>query len=165
MLDLARHFGTGRTLVGHAELTHALQAERITVEPGDMLVLRTGFAEKIVEMAGQPDSDVLHRYGAALDGTDNALLQWITDSGIVAICADNYAVEAYPARERQGPRAMLPLHHHCLFKLGLPLAELWYLKDLADWLHANGRHHFMLTAPPLRMPHAIGSPVTPIATV
>ncbi|MBV5325136.1 MAG: cyclase family protein, partial [Rhodospirillaceae bacterium] len=74
-------------------------------------------------------------------------------------------VEAYPAREQTGPRAMLPLHHHCLFKLGLPLAELWYLKDLADWLHANGRHHFMLTAPPLRLPHAIGSPVTPIATV
>ncbi len=76
-----------------------------------------------------------------------ALLQWITDSGIAAICADNYAVEAYPAREKTGPRAMLPLHHHCLFKLGLPLAELWYLKDLADFLHANGRHHFMLTAP------------------
>jgi len=165
LVDLARHFGTGRTLVGHAELTQALKADGIAVEPGDMLVLRTGFAEKVVEMAGQPDPEVLHAYGAALDGTDAALLQWITDSGIVAICADNYAVEAYPARERQGPRAMLPLHHHCLFKLGLPLAELWYLKDLADWLHANGRHHFMLTAPPLRMPHAIGSPVTPVATV
>ena len=165
LVDLARHFGTGRTLVGHAELMQALQAAGIAIEPGDMLVLRTGFAEKIVEMAGQPDPEVLHAYGAALDGTDAALLQWITDSGIVAICADNYAVEHYPARERQGPRAMLPLHHHCLFKLGLPLAELWYLKDLADWLHANGRHHFMLTAPPLRMPHAIGSPVTPIATV
>lgn len=165
LVDLARHFGTGRTLVGHAELTQALKADGIAVEPGDMLVLRTGFAEKVVEMAGQPDPEVLHAYGAALDGTDAALLQWITDSGIVAICADNYAVEAYPARERQGPRAMLPLHHHCLFKLGLPLAELWYLKDLADWLHANGRYHFMLTAPPLRMPHAIGSPVTPVATV
>ena len=165
LLDLARHFGTGRTLIGHAELMQVLQADGITIESGDMLVLRTGFAEKVVEMAGQPDPDVLHAYGAALDGTDAALLQWITDSGIVAICADNYAVEAYPARDRQGPRAMLPLHHHCLFKLGLPLAELWYLKDLADWLHANGRHHFMLTAPPLRLPHAIGSPVTPVATV
>ena len=116
-------------------------------------------------MNGQPDADTLHSYGAALDGTDEALLQWITDSGIAAICADNYAVEAYPARERSGPRPMLPLHHHCLFKLGLPLAELWYLKDLADWLRASGRHRFMLTAPPLRLPHAIGSPVTPIATV
>ena len=59
-------------------------------------------------MNGQPDADTLHSYGAALDGTDEALLQWITDSGIAAICADNYAVEAYPARERSGPRPMLP---------------------------------------------------------
>ena len=130
-----------------------------------MLLLRTGYAEKLVEMNGKPDGEMLHDYGAALDGTDPALLQWITDSGIAALCADNYAVEAYPARAASGQRPMLPLHHHCLFKLGLPLAELWYLKDLADWLHANGRHRCMLTAPPLRLPHAIGSPATPIATV
>ncbi len=165
LVDLEREFGTGRTLVGAAELQQAMRAQNVTVESGDMLVLRTGYAEAVVAMQGKPDANVLHQYGAALDGTDDALLQWITDSGIVAICADNYAVEAYPARERQGPRAMLPLHHHCLFKLGLPLAELWYLKDLADWLHAHDRNRFMLTAPPLRLPHAIGSPVTPIATV
>ena len=165
LVDLARHYGTGRTLIGAAELQAVLERDGIEVLPGDMLVLRTGYAEKVVEMAGKPDAEVLHTYGAALDGTDEALLAWISDSGIAAICADNYAVEAYPARERQGPRAMLPLHHHCLFKLGLPLAELWYLKDLADWLHAQGRHHFLLTAPPLRLPHAVGSPVTPIATV
>ena len=57
------------------------------------------------------------------------------------------------------------MHHHCLFKLGVPLAELWYLKTLADWLHGQGRNRFLLTAPPLRMPGAVGSPVTPIATV
>ncbi|CUJ64334.1 Putative cyclase [Achromobacter aegrifaciens] len=165
LVDLLRHYGPGRTLIGHAELMHVLKTDGISVETGDMLVLRTGYAEAVVAMNGTPDAETLHTYGAALDGTDQALLQWITDSGIAAICADNYAVEAYPAREKTGPRAMLPLHHHCLFKLGLPLAELWYLKDLADWLHANGRHHFMLTAPPLRLPHAIGSPVTPIATV
>jgi kynurenine formamidase len=45
------------------------------------------------------------------------------------------------------------------------LAELWYLKDLAEWLHANNRNRFLLTAPPLRLPGAVGSPVTPIATV
>lgn len=165
LLDLLRHFGTGRTLIGYAELMQVLRDDDIQIESGDMLVLRTGYAEAVIAMNGQPDADVLHTYGAALDGTDERLLQWISDSGITAICADNYAVEAYPARAKDGPRAMLPLHHHCLFKLGLPLAELWYLKDLAQWLHANGRHHFMLTTPPLRLPHAIGSPVTPIATV
>lgn len=166
LVDLHRHFGRARQLVGHAELMQVLAEDGIRVAPGDFLLLRTGFAELIMEMAGQPDGERLHASCAVLDGTDAALLQWITDSGIVAICADNYAVEAYPARERPpGPKSLLPLHHHCLFKLGLPLGELWYLKDLAEALHATGRHRFMLTAPPLRLPGAVGSPVTPIATI
>ncbi len=56
-------------------------------------------------------------------------------------------------RARAGPgRSILPLHHHCLFKLGVPLAELWYLNDLAEWLRAHGRTRFLLTAPPLGCP-------------
>ncbi len=111
---------------------------------------------------------MLHHSCCALDGRDDKLLNWITDAGIAALSADNYAVERYPARpapdgDRRHP--LLPLHHHCLFKLGLPLGELWYLRELADWLRANGRTRFQLTAPPLRLPGAVGSPVTPIATV
>jgi kynurenine formamidase len=165
LVDLARHLGLGRTLVNHAVLQSILQKDGIAVEPGDMLVLRTGFAEAIVRMAGRPDHAALETAGAVLDGADPALLDWISASGIAALCADNYAVEAYPARTSGPGRSILPLHHHCLFKLGVPLAELWYLKDLAEWLHANGRHRFLLTAPPLRLPGAVGSPVTPVATV
>jgi hypothetical protein len=36
---------------------------------------------------------------------------------------------------------------------------------LADWLCANNRSRFLLTTPPLRLPGAVGSPTTPIATV
>ncbi len=104
LVDLLRHYGPGRTLIGHAELIRALEADGIEIEAGDMLVLRTGYAEAVVAMNGKPDAEVLHGYGAALDGTDAALLQWITDSGIAAICADNYAVEAYPAREKRAAR-------------------------------------------------------------
>jgi hypothetical protein len=53
----------------------------------------------------------------------------------------------------------------CLFKLGIHLAELWYLRDLARWLAAHHRTRFLLTAPPLDLPGAVGSPVTPLATV
>ena len=45
------------------------------------------------------------------------------------------------------------------------LGELWYLKELAAWLCAAGRSRFLLTAPPLRLPGTVGSPVTPVATV
>ena len=60
---------------------------------------------------------------------------------------------------------MLPLHEHCLFKIGVPLGELWYLSDLAAWLRENGRSRLLLTVPLLRMPGAVGSPATPVATV
>ena len=53
----------------------------------------------------------------------------------------------------------------CLFKLGIPLGELFLLSDLADWLRANGRSRFLFTAPPLRLPGAVGSPVTGVGTV
>jgi hypothetical protein len=61
--------------------------------------------------------------------------------------------------------ATLPLHAHCLFKLGVYLGEMWLLSDLADWLREHKRPRFLLTAPPLRLPGAVGSPATPVATV
>jgi hypothetical protein len=42
---------------------------------------------------------------------------------------------------------------------------MWYLHELAAWLREHGRSRFLLTAPPLRMPGIVGSPVTPVATV
>lgn len=166
MVDLRAHLGDDRRLVDHATLAGIMAADGVTVEPGDVLVLHTGFAQRVLEMAGDPDPDFLHGGCAVLDGRDPALLGWITDSGIAAIAADNYAVEAFPARPGAAECcAILPLHEHCLFKLGVPLGELWHLTPLADWLRAAGRSRFLLTAPPLRLPGAVGSPVTPIATV
>jgi kynurenine formamidase len=49
--------------------------------------------------------------------------------------------------------------------LGVHLGELWFLADLANYLKLEKRSRFLLTAPPLRLSGAVGSPVTPIATV
>jgi len=166
LIDLAAHFGREFRTVGYDDLMRVIELDRVMVETGDMLLLRTGFAELIVEMDRHPDLDVLNRHCCALDGRDERLLQWITDSGIAALAADNYAVERMPARPAASANApLMPLHHHCIFKLGMPLGELWYLKELAAWLRSHRRSRFLLTAPPLRLPGAMGSPVTPIATV
>lgn len=165
LIDLKKHFGLARRAISFGDLQSVLETDRIEVRPGDMLLFRTGYTEVLVEMNRQPDKERLDQTGCVLDGRDNRLLQWITDSGVAALCADNYAVEGLPAREALGRRPALPLHQHCLFKLGVPLAELWWLKDLADWLGTNNRHAFLLTAPPFNLPGAVGSPVTPVATV
>ncbi len=165
LIDLLGHFGRARKAVGFDDLQRVMETDGVAVEEGDILLLRTGFTEMVLEMNKRPDKDLLDRSCATLDGRDDRLLQWISDSGIAAIGADNYAVEEFPARPREGRRPALPIHEHCLFKLGLPLGELWYLKELAEWFKAEGRNRCFLTAPPLRLPRAVGSPATPIATV
>src|SRR5690606_16334556 len=89
LVDFVRHFGHKRTLIGYQELTNVLRADKVEIEKGDMLVLRTGFAETVVEMAGKPDGDALHNAGAVLNGADEQLLNWITESGNAAICCEN----------------------------------------------------------------------------
>ena len=165
LLDLHHHFGPGRRAIGYDDLMQVLDADRIVVESGDMVCLHTGFADALLGMDRQPDAATLDGLGAALDGRDRRLLQWITDSGLSVLVADNYAVEAHPAGPCDGACATLPLHEHCLFRLGIHLGELWHLTPLAGWLRAHGRHRFLLTAPPLRLPGAVGSPATPVATV
>ena len=165
MVDLHAHVGRERVLIDYDRLQDILKKDAVEIEPGDMVCLHTGFAEMILEMNRQPDAHRLDNSCAALEGLDPRLLHWITDSGLVALIADNYAVEAHPASSHPGSCAALPLHEHCLFKLGVHLGEIWHLTPVASWLRAHGRNRFLLTAPPLRLPGAVGSPVTPIATV
>jgi hypothetical protein len=166
MIDLEAHFGRAHKLVGFAELMDVMEKDGVAVEEGDMVCLRTGFAQLLLEMNRTPDEKALHGSCAALDGRDEWLLNWITKSGLAALIADNYAVEAFPSRPcAEEHCAALPLHAHCLFKLGVNLGELWYLSELADWLRQHRRSRFLLTAPPLRLPGAVGSPATPVGTV
>jgi len=166
LVNLVKPFGRGRNLIGYDKLMQAISEQGVEVRQGDMLVLYTGYCDAVMEMAKHPDEAVLHQTGAALDGSDERLLDWIDASGISALIADNSAVEAYDTELKEcGPNGLLPLHDRCLFKLGIHLGELWWLGDLADFLDKAGRHAFLLTAPPLRLPGAAGSPVTPIATV
>lgn len=165
MIDLEGEFGREQVAVGYDELMKVMDTGHIQVEEGDMVCLHTGFAQMIVEMNGNPDKQRLHNSCAALNGRDNKLLNWITDSKLSVLIADNYAVEAYPAKKGDGCCAALPLHELCLFKLGIHLGELWHLTPLNNWLKANERSRFFLTAPPLRLPGAVGSPANPVATV
>ena len=125
MIDLEAHFGRSGEIVGYEQLMRVLEQDRVVVEPGDLVCLRTGFAEMLLAMNKQPDAELLRTTNCALDGRDERLL----------------------------------------FRLGVYLGEMWHLTELADWLRANGRNRFLLTAPPLRLPGAVGSPATPVATV
>jgi Putative cyclase len=165
MIDLCQLAGERRTVVGYDGLMQAMEADGVEVETGDMVCLHTGYADLLARHYGKVDAELAHNSCASLNGRDQRLLRWITDSGLSVLIADNFAVESFPAVEHIGCCAAAPLHEHCLFKLGVHLGELWHLTPLAQWLRTAGRTRFMLTAPPLRLPGATGSPTNPIATV
>jgi len=166
LIDVAHHLGNTSewTPVTMATVREIMAADNVVISPGDMVLLHTGFATQVLAWDRQPDAAKIQAMHPYLDGNDDEVLEWIAGSQMSALIADNYAVEGWAAPSRE-PHTLLPVHHLCLFKLGIPLGELWYLHDLAKWLRENNRSSFLLTAPPLRLPGVAGSPLTPVATV
>ena len=115
MIDLFAHFGRKRQPVGYDDLMRVMAADGVTVEAGDFVLLRTGFDEVVLEGNKTPDKERLQTSCAGLDGSDERLQQWVTETKLVALIADNYAVELLPTGLRPGrlrhaaPASALPV--------------------------------------------------------
>jgi kynurenine formamidase len=166
LIDVAYHLNNTEewTAVPMKTVREIMAADQVEVRPGDMVILHTGFTQKILDWDKNPDASRIQAMYPYLDGEDPEVLEWIADSQMSALIADNYAVEGWPAPNPE-PHTLIPVHNLCLFKLGIPLGEMWYTQELATWLRANNRSSFLLTAPPLRLPGTAGGPLNPIATV
>jgi hypothetical protein len=164
LVDVRKSGSGPEALVGYDALMAAMEAQGAQVEAGDFLCVYTGYGDLLLRDGAEVDPAALAAC-PGLDGGDRALLQWIERSGLAVICADNPMVEKMQGVSHCHGQAFLPLHEHCLVKLGIHLGELWWFGALAPWLAAHERAHFLLTAPPLNLPGAVGSPATPVATV
>lgn len=164
LVDLRQAKANAHGGVGYDALMRAIEAQGADVQEGDFLCTYTGFGDLLLREGEHVDAAALNAC-PGLDGTDKALLDWIDRSGLAAICADNAMVEKLEGVTRCEGQTCLPLHEHCLVKLGIHLGEFWWFGGIAPWLAEHKRAHFLLTAPPLNLPGAVGSPATPIGTV
>jgi kynurenine formamidase len=163
LVDLSQEKGQ----VGYDTLMRAIDRQGVEVATGDLFCFHTGTDALLLSMNRQPDAERIAHL-PSLDGRDERLLRWIDESGIAAICSDSTGIEEIRFSPPPGASAgfsVFPIHELCLFKLGIHLGELWHLHELKNWLHAQRRSAFLLTAPPWRLPGSVGSPVNPIATV
>src|ERR1700735_4008026 len=111
LIDLAHHLGDEWRGVDRAELEAIMAADGVVVEPGDVLLLHTGFATRVLEWEREPDPRKIHTMCSYLDARDPSLLEWIADSQISALVADNYAVEGMVGKGRDpGRHPVLPTH-------------------------------------------------------
>lgn len=133
-------------------LQKALKDANVTVESGDILIIRTGknarFAEKGITATA-----------AGLSGLSIECAEWVHDNEISAIISD-CAIDPQPS-EVTGVR--IPWHMMTLVMWGMPIVDNADLEALATTCAELGRWDFFLTIAPLRLMGGTGAPVNPIA--
>jgi len=133
--------------IGPRHLEQAAQRAGVAVGRGDIVLIRTGWAEQqgragIVSFDGEPGLDV----AAAL---------WLAEREIAALGADNFAVEVIPF----APGTVFPVHQRLIRDFAIPLMEGLLLHALAT----TGCREFLFIASPLPVVGGTGSPINPIA--
>lgn len=165
LLDVGRHKGGDNNrldpnaCVTLEDLEATAEAQDVSIEKHDILVLRTGSIPRYFEEEPDAAWDALTEPGLCYS---EALLAWLDDMEIPAIAADNLGVEKV-VQEIDGETIIIPLHGALIRDLGIVLSEIWWLEDLAADSAEDGQYSFLLVAAPLKMDQGTGSPVNPVA--
>jgi kynurenine formamidase len=131
----------------------------VTLQPGDVVMFRTGLGALIHEEGRHPERAVRPMATAGLPA-DDATLAWLWDHQISAIVSDNVAVEV---RLKEVPPGARRLHNEAIPLLGLVFGELFDLEALADDCATDGVYECLFVAKPLMIRGAVGSPANAVA--
>jgi kynurenine formamidase len=156
LLDVARHLGVdvieaGTPFTGDL-LDATCERQGVSVEPGDIVLLRTGAMSRF--LAGDRVGFATTNAGPSLHSVD-----WFHDHDVAAVATDNPTFECVEF-ERSVP---LPVHALHLVEMGMMQGQNWNLEELAADCAADGRSTFLLVATPEPVTGGTGAPVVPIA--
>ena len=142
LLDVARHNGVRALEPGYAitveDLEATAAAARVSVQRGDLLLIRTGHMSRYLDKKDWRHFDLDPFPGVSV----------------------HYAVEVRPS---ELPAFRNPFHVVAIANMGLTLGEIFFLEELAADCAADGRYAFLLVAPPLPVTRAVGTPINPYA--
>ena len=131
-----------------ADLEAALERQDLTIEPGDAVIIHTGWGVLW-------ERDVPRFLGAA-PGIGVAAAEWLAAQDPMLVGADNQPVEVQPNPD---PEISLPVHQIMLAVNGIHLLERLKLDELA----ARDVYEFAFIMQPLKIRGATGSTVVPAA--
>ena len=159
VLDIARALGQDALLDTHAvtaaDLDAACELGKLTVEPGDIVLMRTGKMTQFLSGAVPEYCGVTGCPGPSLQSAE-----WFRDHDVAAVATDNYQFEVFPS-ERED--AVLPVHIVHLVDMGMTQGQNWNLEALASDCADDGRYTVFLSASPEPFTHAVSGLVHPVA--
>jgi kynurenine formamidase len=162
LLDVGRYLNpaTGELADGYgitrSDLEGCIQAQGGTsaVGRGDIVVIRTG-------QLARAKRDGWGEYaGGPAPGLSFTTAGWIHDTEVAAVATDTWGFEVRP---NEFDAAFQPLHQVAIPNIGLTIGEMWDLDELAEACVERVSYEFLLSAPPLKITGAVGSPVAPVA--
>lgn len=176
LLDVARAKQTevleGGYAIQPADLDAACELGGVRIEPGDIVLVRTGQMERLKLPRRFPDggatephanmlqfNDVLTYMGFA-PGLSMATAEWFHTRDVAAVATDTLSLEVLPCED---PEIYLPVHLLHLVEMGMTQGQNWLLDPLAADCAEDGVYSFLLDATPLPLTNALGSPVNPVA--
>jgi len=157
LLDIARLRGVdvldADDHVYPEDLEAAEKAAGVRLEPGDVLLMRTG------EGGDRRSQRRDYNPNKPRSGFQAACLPWLHERGIAMIGSD-VAQDVSPAGYRT---VHMPIHMVGIVAMGLWLIDNCQLEDLAATCARLGRWEFQFCLAPIRFQGVTGSPTNPIA--
>lgn len=159
LLDLARFVGRpwldDDTRILPADLDACAEAFGVTIDTGDVLLVRTGrlsrcFAEG--SWRGYADRPA--------PGLSLRCARWLFERQIAAVAADTARVEVHPSETSD---CELPLHQVAVRDMGLRFGHTFHLDRLAEACATDGRYAFLFAAPPLPSANPFETHINPLA--
>src|SRR5215831_4329272 len=172
LLDVAKYKGTDPLPSGYwitlEDLQNTATAQKVDIQKGDFLLVRTGWRKTWDEPGPDGKVDVGHaKWHQPQPGVSVDSFAFFNEMEIVAIGSDNAAVEwGFPLPPVPGNRMKAfggferpPLHPEFLWDRGAYIMEILNL----DVLAADQAYEFLFVLGPLLLKGGIGVPVNPIA--
>jgi kynurenine formamidase len=131
-----------------ADLESALKRQKLTLQPGDAVLIHTGWGR----LWGKDNA----QYTKTSPGIGVAAAEWLARQNPMLVGADNPSVEISPNPD---PKLSLPVHQILLVVNGVHILENLKLEDLA----AKNVYEFAFVLQPLKMQGATGSTAAPVA--
>jgi kynurenine formamidase len=157
LLDIARLKDVDRLAdsceITPADLSAAEQEQGVQVEPGDVLMVRTGS----IRWFGEGDRS---RFMSDQPGLAVEAARWLHQRSVAAVAVDNAACEVSPSPI---PDARIPFHQVAIRDMGLTIGEMFDFEALADDCAQDGVWECQFIGTGLKVTGAVGSPVTPMA--
>lgn len=125
-------------------------AEDLTIEHGDVVLVRTGY------LSLWPEEKSLREHAGA--GLTPEAATWLAEQGVVAVGSDTEAVEQLPSSDPSNPH---PVHTLFLVERGIYMFELLDL----ELLSADEVRSFSFIALPVKMSQATAAFVDPVAII